>query len=213
MKIQTIRVFTAGVLAASLVLAGFGMGALRQSRESAQTGTAVAVIDLSRVLEGLQEPKDRDADRRGRAAKITEELNKAGEDLERLQKETEELVRGSQQWRDKMLRLRQEAAALVARRDAHQQFLDREQLEFLRELYMRIADTGLRIAKRDGWELVIWDDRSLPVPMIGGDLAKSATALDNSITSRRVLHAADRVDLTAQIITVMNNEYQAGRRN
>lgn len=203
------RTFIAGVFAASLLLAGFGVGALQQGTSRVQPATAIAVVDFSKVLDALQEPKDRDADRRARAQQLTEELNRDKERLLKLEEEINKMKADTPEWRDMVLRGLQESAALRARQETHQAFLDREKLEFLREIYAKVSETVNRIAKRDGWEIVIIDDRSIRIP----PTEAGRNSIDAAIASKRVIFAAERVDLTSQVITQMNNEYQAARRN
>ncbi len=209
MNIRSSRmgVIAGGALAASLLLAGFGVGALQNTSVRAQPATAVAVVDFSRVLEALQEPKDRDADRRLRAEQLSKELEAERKRLEALEEEINKLPRNTPEWRDLVLRGLQDAAALKARQETHQAFLDQEKLDFLREIYGKVTDAVNRVAVRDGWELVLIDDRSITLPKA----QSGRNAVDAAIASKRVIMAAERIELTNQVITMMNNEYQARR--
>ena len=197
-----------GAIAASLMLASFGAGLLQNSSGRMQPATAIAVVDFSRVLDALQEPKDRDATRRSRAEQISKELEAERKRLEDLEKRINDLPPNSPEWRDLVLRGLQDAAALKARQETHQAFLDREKLDFLREIYAKVTDAVNRVAARDGWELVLIDDRSISLP----PTQSGRNAVDAAIASKRVIMATERIELTNQVITMMNNEYQARPR-
>ena len=61
------------------------------------------------------------------------------------------------------------------------------------------------LAKKDGFDLILLDDRSINVP----DDASYAE-VNNTILNKRVLFASDTIDLTQRLITMMNNDFSAG---
>lgn len=94
--------------------------------------------------------------------------------------------------------------------DAWQKFADNklksEQARRQIRLYNKIIAAAAKIAERDGWEIVLWDDsRSKQA-----DENKLAEAAD-LIGRRQVLYSRkDAVDITDEIILLMNNEFNAG---
>ena len=73
-------------------------------------------------------------------------------------------------------------------------------------LYNKITAAVAKIAQRDGWQVVIWDDSGSKQP----DEAKFAEAAE-MISRRQVLYSKkDAVDITDEIILLMNNEFNAG---
>lgn len=84
--------------------------------------------------------------------------------------------------------------------------LQQEQARMQVQLYLSIDKAVAKVAQRDGWSLVIWNDSSSKKPK-GKDLASAA----EMISRRQVLYAETAtIDITDEVITLMNNEFQAG---
>ncbi len=74
-------------------------------------------------------------------------------------------------------------------------------------LYQKISAAVSRIAERDGWQIVLWDDSKNKSP----DLNKLEEA-GQLISRRQVFYSRkDAVDITDAVILLMNNEFNAGR--
>lgn len=73
-------------------------------------------------------------------------------------------------------------------------------------LYNKITAAVAKIAERDGWQIVLWDDSRSKKP----DELKLNDAAD-LISRRQVLFARkDAVDITDEVILLLNNEFKVG---
>ena len=72
-------------------------------------------------------------------------------------------------------------------------------------MYDKIADGATRIAKRDGVDIMIVDDRIFAIP------ATNRAAQSQMLESKKILFASETVDLTDELLTMLNNEFSAGK--
>lgn len=188
----------AGVLAGGhRADAAAGVAAQRAS------ATAVAIVDLERVMNGLAEKKRREDDMKALIGQRQASLDELKKTLDGLAKQLEVLPKTD---RTKMREIKQKqietAATAEARKQALQTLISLETGEILREIYFKINDAITRVAAKDGWDLVLLDNRSIDIPE-----ALTDREINFIIQSRTVLHAANSVDITDDIITLMNSEF------
>lgn len=188
----------AGVLAGGhRADAAAGVSAQRAS------ATAVAIVDLERVMNGLTEKKRREDDMKALIGQRQASLDELKKTLDGLAKQLEVLPKDD---RTKMREIKQKqietAATAEARKQALQTLISLETGEILREIYFKINDAISRVAAKDGWDLVLLDNRSIDIPD-----ALTDREINFIIQSRTVLHAANSVDITDDIITLMNSEF------
>lgn len=170
---------------------------------SRASATAVAIVDLERVMLGLEEKAKRESDMKGRIATFQTTMDDLKKTLEGLTKQLEltpvENVAARREIKQKQI----ETAALAdARKQALQTLISIETGEILRAMYTKINDAVDRIAEKDGWDMVLLDNRSIKMPETVTD-----REINFIIQSRTVLHAANSIDITDEVITLMNNEY------
>jgi Skp family chaperone for outer membrane proteins len=78
-----------------------------------------------------------------------------------------------------------------------------------------MQDAAKRLAEQQGYDVVLADDRSTVIPEKdekGNKLVLTGAEVSNFVVSRRILAANDRLDITAQMVTFMNNEFKAGKK-
>lgn len=171
------------------------------------SASAVAVVDLNALLEGLDERKFLEdqlntaiSRRQAQLDEILTQLNKKNEDKE-LQ------AAGTPERRETLREIRELEIAARARREFLQQEISLEKGDMLLDLFGKVRSAADEIAQRDGWDVVLIDDGTLPLPERGTE--QQALAL---ILSRRILHKSDRVDITDEVRIVMNNRFNAGAK-
>ncbi len=167
------------------------------------SATAVAIVDLERVMNGLSEKKRREDDMKSLIGQRQASLDDLKKTLDGLAKQLEVLPKTD---RTKMREIKQKqietAATAEARKQALQTLISLETGEILREIYFKINDAITRVAAKDGWDLVLLDNRSIDIPD-----ALTDREINFIIQSRTVLHASNSVDITDDIITLMNSEF------
>jgi Skp family chaperone for outer membrane proteins len=196
----------------ALALSVFGVGALlgadRADASAARSAssTAVAVVDLAELLEGLAERESLEqalneeiAKRQGELDKVTGEITRMAEDIKLLAENDPKRIE-----RIRDLRIKEvEARAL---RQFVQEQLSLEKGRMLATLYNKIRRAVGDISTRDGWDLVLIDDAGLDLP----EMATEQQMLQ-LVLSRRVLVAGSRIDITDEVRTLMNNQFNAAR--
>ncbi|MFY7895365.1 MAG: OmpH family outer membrane protein, partial [Phycisphaerales bacterium] len=78
--------------------------------------------------------------------------------------------------------------------------------QIIRELYGKVTKAIEEVAKREGYSLVLLDDRGIELsPQMSSD------AVNQVILNKRILFADGSLDITDRIATVMNNDYAAAK--
>lgn len=172
--------------------------------------TSVAIVDLGKLLDGIDEA----ADARKR---IKDQEDKYNASLDQLRAQAKtintdlEMLKGKEstpEYLAKKAASLEIEAQLETRFKTSKALMDLHLGENLRGLYVRIFDVVDRFGKQNGYDLILIDDRHL-VPRPGTTGAQVA----NLMNDRRILYANEaKLDITQQVITMMNNEFKAGKR-
>lgn len=166
--------------------------------------TAVGVIDLEKLMAALTEVKERNkvlqeqgAEKQGQLNEVVKRRDKVAEDIKMLAQDSKErrlkVAEG--------IELEQQAKAKAA---VLQQLIDIDKGEMIREMYEKIQASTAALAKKEGFDLIIIDDRGIDLPKMG-----AINEMNARISAKRVLFAADELDLTQRLANVMNAEYSA----
>lgn len=168
--------------------------------------TAVAIVDMQTAINKSAEIKARNEALKTRADARMAELDKAKKELENLVESTKVLGVGSPE----EVKARAEAivkrATLEAQFQAYKQLTDIESGDILVEIHAKVIAAVDAIAKREGYQLVLADDRAIVPPK-----GRPVEDVGNAINQRRVLFADPSIDITERVLTAMNNEYEAGK--
>ncbi|MEO1583418.1 MAG: OmpH family outer membrane protein [Planctomycetota bacterium] len=198
----------AGLVLGAAGIAGVGVGLGAGVVQRMADPTAVAVVDIDRVSSELEEFNVRVESLAGkRDARVTE-LREISTRIEEINVELGTLTDEEE---DRAIQLAIERQVLQSdlqtKQQAYQSEADLMQGRLTRELYVKIVEATGRIAERDGYDLVVFDDRSISIddPQAASFAGSLAT-----IKSKKVLYASDVVDLTPSVLALMNNEFAAG---
>lgn len=194
-----------------LALVGIGIGlaasfqAAALSRKPA-TPTSVAVVDWFAVTDKVDEWKEMQAELNKLRDSLLEQDSKTQKALAELRESVTVLPEGSD------TRRREEEKYVIQKLqyEAWKQFRDNkmqtEQARMQVRLYNRITAAVAKVAQRDGWSIILWDDSRTKTP-VEGKLDEAAEL----ISRRQVLYSRqDAVDITDEIVLLMNNEFNAG---
>jgi Skp family chaperone for outer membrane proteins len=169
------------------------------------TPSAVAVVNLNRLVDGLAELAELQERLKQRADASRRRLEELGNQLKAVEQDLEE-IRDVEARVSKFAEKVELEAQLKTRREVLQRILDLEQGRVMRQTFLKIMDACKRLAETDGWDLILVDDRDGLPDMATGEQITQLVML------RQVLYANERVDVTDQLITLMNNEFKAGVR-
>ncbi len=186
------------VLVAGVVL--IGAAALRPGAAPA----TVAIVDVFRLIDGLQEAKDLKAQLDERFKAVQKQFDQTRIKLEAMEADYIAMKADDPLRRDKFFELRKAREFAKAEAESVEAVFNLEGGDAMSSLYDRVLDAVRRLAARDGYDLVLLDDRSRKLPEQGNDSQMRA-----GIYGRKILYAAEPLDITPTVIAMMNTDYAA----
>ena len=170
------------------------------------TPTAVAVVDIGELRSSLNELKVLLAQIDAKFAARNQELDLKRQELAAMQARLEE--EGPTMTEDEQNDSSADIYRLDTRINAddniYGQLLQIDGLRIMKMVQTKIDDATRRVASRDGWNIVLLDTSGINV--VGQD---SMQKMDSAIFQRSVIYATPAVDITNEVLTLMNNEYEA----
>ena len=163
--------------------------------------TRVAVCDVQQIFENLKEKVQIEADLQAMAEQLKEEEQQRGGMLRDLQHDLDLLIRDSEDYNGKIGEIERAAMELQVFRGLITQRINRERALKTGYLYRKMLDAIGSVAKESAYDLVLFKER----PANFRDTKREA--INTAITLRKVLWAANELDLTEQVITKMNNTF------
>ncbi len=204
MKTNTrLAAITVGVTLVAAIAAALGAG-VATSRQAAPTTVAVVDIDkLSTSLEEFKVPREQFIAKQNA---WSEELRGLQTRLTSLTEELELIPEDNTDARiNKIIQRTTIESEIKTKGQLFQQASDLDQAKLFKRMYDKIADGATRIAKRDGVDIMIVDDRIFAIP------ATNRAAQSQMLESKKILFASETVDLTDELLTMLNNEFSAGK--
>ena len=191
------------VLLALVATLAAALGVSAARRPPAQP-TAVAVVDLVQVLEGLSERTDLERNLARALEARRQQIQEINNQMQTVQADLETLGREAPGYREKLRELFELRAVGEARTQAINQIVSIEKGAVFRELYEKIEAAIAEISARDGYDAVLLNDSTFPIPQNATDID-----VERAILSRSVLYAHPSVDITDTLVAYMNNQYVA----
>ncbi len=192
------------VFAATLAMA-------QPNKKSALPPSSVAVVDLAKLTASLDESKmlkDQVLKLRDDSQKKLEELkNELGAVTKNLEAWAKD-KKGTPEYIRELAKQYELEATYKARGEGLQKVLDIAEGDNMKTMFTKVADAVSRIGKDRGYDLILWDDRAI-VPPTNPATGAQVWA---QIRDRRIMYAADGVDITSDVLNLMNNEFKAGKK-
>ncbi len=163
--------------------------------------TAAAVADIQLIFESLKEKMQIEADLKSQLEQLNQVEQERKQELQELKTDLEILAADTPAYNEKQDKLEQNAIELQSWRTFQTQKLNRERGLQVERLYRQVLDAVGRIATQNGYDIVFFKEK--PVDFRGS----KPEALNTLIQVRKVLWSADDLDLTDQVIQLMNNEF------
>ncbi|MGP1347568.1 MAG: OmpH family outer membrane protein [Phycisphaerales bacterium] len=200
------RWLATAIIAGAAAGSAVGLLALTQPAATAQARpdnpTPVAIVDLNKILAQLEEQRDQAAILETLEAEQNDLIKKLESEVETLKGEIEVLPAGQERRQILEQLARTQVREQTERRFAQLLLEDRAR-GMLTDLFGKIQTAITEYAKREGYEIVLSSDAAIRFPT-GLNLQQT----DLFISNRRVLFAADAVDISDSIATLMNNNYR-----
>ncbi|MFK7758398.1 MAG: OmpH family outer membrane protein [Phycisphaerales bacterium] len=191
---------------ASILLIG-GALALRAGASSARPPaqpTAIAVVDIVDVIAGLDEPAVLEEQLNSRRELRQRQLDEIVEELKILEADLQMLTRGTDEHREKLREYLEKQAVAKARREVLSQIVSIDLGSVRAGMYMKVEQAIADIANRDGYDIVLMDDSQFPLPENAPD-----ADVYRAIITKSVVYRHESIDITQQVITLMNNEFNS----
>jgi len=196
----------AAIAGSAAVSGAFGRGAL--PRQAAPAPVNIALVDLARLMDGLQELKDRNETVKVRAEELGAALGELDRKIKQIDadlKSADIVPESARKRRGAMFKERFESQTLLeARNRASKELLEFEKGDIIREVYLKVVAGVDAFAKQEGFDIVMLDDRAMQLPS-----QASMRDFNQIIVNKRVLFAREGLDVTDRLVTVMNNDYAA----
>lgn len=194
-------------LIALLTLAAIGTVGYGVAHAAAQLmakPTAVAVVDLQAVFDGAKIIEQFKADQLRWQEDFKTQRDARQKELENLKFELDALDKNSDQFKKKADDLQLKAYEFKVWGDFQQAKAQHEQGLQLHKLYRDTRTVIAQIAQEQGYDLVLFNDNT-------GDINwNQAQELNAQIQLRKVLYAADSIDITDQVLQRLNTMHTAG---
>ncbi len=178
-----------------LVPAGLAMGI----QDGGPPG--VGVVDIARVFEGYQMTRDLEQRFDARQQGIRAEADNRRQAMEKQLATLEAFDPTSKDYAERRDRLQQMQFEFRVWLEMEEQRLKEEHMLWLRMIYDDVSEAVAQSARSRGIDLVLTHrDLSEDVP--------DSSALRNEILLKKVLYFSDRVDLTGQVLRLVNENYE-----
>lgn len=210
MKTRTHAARSTGRLLAALVLGvacagGVSVAGAHFAKAAPPSAPILAVLDLEAAFNGLTERTDLENQLRSMKEDLQSRLTEMQKGLKDKSEEIKPLPAGPEKT-TKAKELRESALRMEVEGQISQKKLDEMRGELRRDLYLKIVDAVKRVSRQNNYAMVLASDEKVQIPL--GD----PEDVSRAITFKRMLHVDASLDITNDIITIMNNEYAATRR-
>lgn len=194
-----------GVLSAALATAQPGS-------KAAPAPSSIAIVDLAKLTANLDEAKVLKDRLKLQADDYQKNLQEVKTELANVTKDLEGLKdkKGTPEYLKQLARKYELDATLKARGEGLQQLIDIAEGDNMKAMFGRVLDAVTRLGKERGYDLILWDDRTISAPP--ANIPATGAQVWNLIRDRRIMYASDGVDITAQVLTQMNNEFKAAKK-
>ncbi len=188
------------LVAVTLVL---GTGVFVGAQAGKARPVAVGVVDVQRVFDALAEKVQADADLQTKADRLQQEGQERERKIQDLQKDLEVLAApGSPAHAQKQDELEKMAIEFQTWRNFQSQKLQRERAVRYEQLYRKMSESLGKLAKENGFDLVMFKEGPFDTRNVKPE------QLGTVIQLRKVLWAADDLELTDMLVQRMNNEFK-----
>jgi len=194
----------------TLLLAAVALGTWRananaNNAQQTPSPAVIAVVDLQEAIKTLDQRTAQEQALQQFIESQNEKIKKIGAELEQVRNEIDLLVPDSPEYRRKVEQAWRLRADLEVQKNVSDQLIDRRRAEAFAKLFENIRDAASRVAERAGYDLVLSNDAGAELP------EGSESQVRSVMINRRVLYAADELDITDQVVRMMNNEWAAGQ--
>ncbi len=172
-----------------------------------EKGTRIAAVNPSRIFNEMQETKNLKESLEGERVRLTALEKEKREELQKLQNQRNQLKADTPQWDELNNKLMDAALEFQLWGQSTKAKAERNQKKQLKVLFDHIEQAVAEVAKRDGYDIVVADQRP--------DLAENIEQLNIDqvralINSRNVLYVSPKADISDTVIALMDSKLKSG---
>ncbi len=164
--------------------------------------SSIATVDIVEIIDQLKEREYREGELEINKNARQAQINEVEDQLRVLDADLQSMKKGTTEYQAKAMQLFETRAILKTRGEILNQILSIDRGNVTREMYNKVTDAISRIAEREGYDIVLFDDSLFPITE---DIPFADVY--RSIVSRSVIYHHDSADITNQVITLMNAEF------
>lgn len=168
----------------------------------------VGIVDMTTLINGLSELKDRNAAMKPILDQRLSELEQLQQQAKQLEADLKDNIPSTDVQRriETRTQLQEATNNLKLRKERWDMTIDLRNAQIVRELYAKASLAISEVAQRDGYDLILLDDRPLELTEFS-----SVNQLREEVLSKRILFAAPTLDITQRVLTAMENQYAQGK--
>lgn len=175
----------------------------------AAEGTRIAVANTARIFNEMQELKDLRVKLQSEQKLLAGASAEKQEKLKAMQAARDALKSDSPQYQEKNAEWLKAAIEYDAWGKINEADVQRTQKLQMRRLFEKIEQAVVEVAKQKGYDLVITDQH----PDLPDDLDRvSIDQLRTLINSRNVLYAGEKIDISDDVLAILDARYRAGSK-
>lgn len=197
------RLAAAVVLTLGLVGAAHVYGVANSARVAAPT--AVAVVDIAKIMSGMEMVKNEQAKLKGDFEGKQKTLDAMKKKVDDLIEQVKAAKAESAEKRALAFEQIKAEAELKMTGELFQRQVNLRQGDLYKDAFVALNTMIDQVARQNGYQLVLRNDADVTLPA-----NISGTDMETFIANQRVFYADTAVDLTEQVIQALNNEFKAG---
>ncbi len=163
---------------------------------------SIAVVDVQKVLNNCKEKAAIDADITTATETLKAEVDGHKHELRQLESDLELLDPGSAAWKAKREEIDRKIVSAQVGSKYGELKIAREQILRYENLYNKLREACAEVAKANGYNMVLTKD---PAKL---QRSQNANQLVNQIASRKMLWAADDLEITDEVLQKMNTDWE-----
>ncbi len=185
--------------------------ALIMNRTDAQTQAPqrpikIAVLNVSKIIVECQEYLDKDKEVKEKQRELQSELEVLDKETAAIEQELKTVLQpGSADYKSRLKEWFDKSAKVKALGEYEKEMMKDETYSWTQELYVKLQDTTKRIARRDGYTLVM---NTIDMQ----DNFRTLTDLYAFIRSRQIIYNIPEIDITAKVIEEMDADYDKTKK-
>jgi Skp family chaperone for outer membrane proteins len=173
----------------------------------AQQGPRVAVANPARIFQQLQETHDIEEKLKADLANLQQEARRRQDDLKAKRDAREQVRPDSPEFHERNKEFIEASTEFEVWNKVVQLETERNRKLMIKRVYDKITEGVAEIAKQRGIDIVLAE--------INSELTKSIEQmtlqeLQNSLSTRNILYAADAVDISQDVIALLDAKYRGG---